>query len=360
MLTDFNKMSYSSEYYNKICLNCRKRGHNTKYCNEPKTSYGVINFDIIGSGAETMIIREKFSTKKNMSYKIVSNKHPKVNCLVMDGGFHEKNNKYLIDTDVVNCSSEDEMRKFCYYKDKIIFMMISRRFSIGFIEFIRGKYNVRDPNSVINLFRQMYTEEITFITKNSYDNILYHFSNRNNKPKEIVLSAIYEGKYAHEYCEAKTKFNILQSDNDIPYGLHFYAKYIKPSWKYEWGFPKGRLDNRSEEIRECAKREFEEETGYTKDDYVILDKIAPINEIMTGTNKKKYKHTYYMSINHRDPELDLTGYDEFETGEIRWFTYDEAIAIIRPYHIEKKNVLTRVYLFILNYLIHNNCDLITD
>ena len=236
--------------------------------------------------------------------------------------------------------------------------MVSRKFSLGFIEFIRGKYDVSDPKGIINLFEQMYDEEIKLIQKNEYDDILYHFLNRANETKEIVLNRIYEGKYSNEYCEAKIKFNLLKYPSDdendnVPWDLNFYAKNIRPKYKKpEWGFPKGRRDRKTEENINCACREFEEETGYKKDEYTILNKIEPIEEKMVGTNGIFYKHIYYLSINNDKTNIP-TDFDSYEIGEIKWFTYDEAMCHIRPYHYEKKKILMRIYLFILNYLIHN-------
>ena len=122
--------------------------------------------------------------------------------------------------------------------------MVSRRFSLGFIEFLRGKYDVYDVKSIINLFEQMYEEEINLIRKSKYDDLLYCFLNRNEEPKEVVLNRIYEGRYANEYCEAKIKFNLLRDlGDDVQLDLDFYTKHIKPRWKNpEWGFPKGRRD----------------------------------------------------------------------------------------------------------------------
>jgi 8-oxo-dGTP pyrophosphatase MutT (NUDIX family) len=241
--------------------------------------------------------------------------------------------------------------------------MVSRQFSLGLIEFIRGKYDVSDAKTIINLFEQMYDHEIKYVGKNQYDDILYYFLNRNNESKEVVLNRIYEGKYSHEYCEAKIKFNMLlnpsdDENSDIPLDLYFYTKYIKPRWdKPEWGFPKGRRDKRTEENLSCACREFEEETGYKNNEYDVLNKIEPIEEKMVGTNGVSYKHIYYLAINSCDRNTQQRAYDVYEIGDIKWFTYDEAMSHIRPYHIEKKKILTRIYLFILNYLIHNNCNI---
>lgn len=359
-------MEYETIFRRKIlCANCGKMGHEFRTCNEPIISYGIINIDIINNISETLVLKDKFSTKKNTSYKIISNKYPDIKCYISDNiKLEDQDNLYKLDNETIPYHEEEDIQKFCYYKDKILFMMVGRKFSLGFIEFIRGKYDVSDTKTIINLFEQMYEDEIKYIRKNQYDNILYYFLNRNNEPKEIVLNRIYEGRYSNEYCEAKIKFNMLlnpndDENNDIPLDLDFYTKYIRPRWKKpEWGFPKGRREKCTEENLSCACREFEEETGYKKDEYNVLNKIEPIEEKMVGTNGVNYKHIYYLAMNNCDRDRELKDYDIYEIGDIRWFTYDQAMTHIRPYHIEKKKILTRVYLFILNYLIHNGSSII--
>lgn len=348
-------------YRKKICSNCGRHGHESKTCKDPPTSYGIINIDIMDNHNETLILKDKFSTKNNTYYKILSKKYPEIKCYISDNIklSEDYNSIYKLDNETIPYEDEEQLQKFCYYRDKILFMMVSRKFSLGFIEFIRGKYNVSDSLSIINLFEQMYEDEIKYIKNNQYDNILYYFLNRNNEPKDMVLNRIYEGKYANEYCEAKIKFNMLlnpaNDENDnVPYNLSFYIQNIKPKWKTpEWGFPKGRRDRRAEENMACACREFEEETGYSNNDYLVLNKIEPIEERMVGTNGVIYKHIYYLAMNQLNRNIKITNYDDYEIGSVKWFTYNEAMEYIRPYHVEKKKILTRVYLFILNYLIHN-------
>lgn len=359
-------MEYESNFRKKIlCANCGKLGHEFKYCNEPITSFGIINIKIMDETNESLILKDKFSTKKNTFYKIVSKKYNDVKCYISDNIklYDDNDGIYKLDNETIPYEDEEQIHKFCYYRDKILFMMVSRRFSLGFIEFVRGKYDVSDTKTIINLFEQMYDEEIKFIRRNHYDDILYHFLNRNDEPREVVLNRIYEGKYSNEYCEAKIKFNMLlnpsdDENSDIPWDLNFYTKYIKPRLKGpEYGFPKGRRDKKTEENLTCACREFEEETGFKKNEYIVLNKIEPIEERLTGTNGINYKHIYYLAINECERIMKQEEYDYYEIGEIKWFTYDEAMAHIRPYHTEKKKILTKVYLFILNYLIHNIHDL---
>lgn len=345
-----------------ICVNCGRPGHELKTCHDPITSYGIINIDILENTNEILVLKDKFSTSNSTYYEIVSDRYPQTTCYISDNIRinDDSNCVYKIDDDKIPYETEGHIQKFCYYKDRILFMMISRKFSLGFIDFIRGKYDVSDANTIINLFEQMYLDEIRYISRNNYDDILYYFLNRDNETKDAVLNRIYEGRYSNEYCEAKIKFNTLVNPtdaDDVPLNLDFYTRHIKPRWKKpEWGFPKGRRDTRSEEDLTCACREFEEETGYKKNEYSVLNKIEPVEERLVGTNGSNYRHIYYLSTNECAKEHLETG-DVYEIGDIKWFTYEEAIANIRPYHLDKKRILTRVYLFILNYLIHNNCDM---
>ena len=366
-----------------ICMNCGKNGHESKSCNEPITSLGIIDIKILGNSGENLLIREQFSKKNSRNQIVISRKYPHIrySSILSSTVILDDRNSYCINDLAVKCDTDEELNKFCYYRNKIIFLMVSRKFSLGFIEFIRGKYNISDTRAIIDLFEQMTPEEIKYIHKHkhNYNDILYYFLNRNDESKEVVLNRIYEGKYSMEYCEAKMKFDMLRGRgveenndvtdvndmtdvNDVAWGLDFYTKTVKPRWKKpEWGFPKGRRDNRDEENLTCACREFEEETGYNKNNYLVLGKIKPIEEQFIGTNNVRYKHIYNIAIDLTECNtLDsLKNYnlnnklefDRHEIGDIGWFTYDEAIYHIRPYHTEKKKILTQVYLFILNYLI---------
>lgn len=356
-----NNFTLMTKKRSSVCTNCGKMGHEFKTCKDAITSFGIINIQIPNHPDETLMIKNKFSAQKSFYLKIASHKYTNIECYLRTT--KNKQNEtviYNINNDGIVCSCEETLKKFSYYRDKIKFLMISRKFSLGFIEFLRGKYDIMDPNTIANLFQQMTDDEITMIKSNAYDDILYKFLNRNNEPKESVLNKIYESKYSAEYCEAKIKFNMLTNvPNDIkaiiPWDMNFYVQNVKPKWKGpEWGFPKGRRDKRYEENLSCACREFEEETGMSSSDYVILNKVEPIEENLIGTNGVSYKHVYYLSLSNDDPEFNFGTYDDHEIGSIRWFTYDEAINCIRPYHRDKQCVLTKVYLFILNQLMANN------
>jgi len=351
-------MEYTKHQYNKkICANCGKNGHEFRGCTDPITSYGIINIKITDENNGD-IFKQKFSKKDKVKYLLASKKYNYVSYDVSNNISTDENNiSYKIDNESINLHNMDEqIEKFCYYKQKVLFLMVSRKFSVGFIDFVRGKYDIHNSSSIIRLFEHMTQYEILYIRDHSYDEILYHFLNKKDEPMKDVLSKIYEGKYSNEYCEAKIKFNLLTDANEkqignIPWNMNFYVKNVKPKWSHpEWGFPKGRRDKNTEENLNCACREFEEETGYDHNNYKILNKIEPIDEYLLGTNNINYKYVYYIALDMNKDQI-MNEYDTHEIDEVKWFTFDEAIKLIRPNHVEKKSILTKIYMFIINYLI---------
>ena len=110
------------------------------------------------------------------------------------------------------------------------------------------------------------------------------------------------------------------------------SEYIEP----EWGFPKGRRNYQENDIN-CALREFCEETGYNKNDIIVLNNIIPLEEIFTGSNYKSYKHKYFLGFmnNNNTPE---SIFQTHEISKIEWVSIDCASNYLRDYNIEKKYI----------------------
>jgi 8-oxo-dGTP pyrophosphatase MutT (NUDIX family) len=222
------------------------------------------------------------------------------------------------------------------YDSKLKYLFIQRRDTLGYVEFMRGKYNLENLEYIKNTFKIMTPNERDRIINNDFDtlwNILW--MNKHTK------------QYHNEYENSKIKFNKLKD------GINIKNKTIKLKEitnetpiiynEPEWGFPKGRRNPHESNI-DCAIREFEEETGIKKINYNILN-IKPINEIFLGTNNIRYKHIYYIAETTRDilPIIDLD--NDIQTSEIsniKWFDYDTGFNKIRDYNIEKKKSLTEI------------------
>ena len=137
----------------------------------------------------------------------------------------------------------------------------------------------------------------------------------------------------------KTSLDILSNNSVI--------NYADP----EWGFPKGRRNNKEKNI-DCAKREFEEETNFCCQDYFILN-MSPLEETYLSTNSSKYKHIYYISqsIDKKNLEIDTNNHHmNTEIGDIGWFNIDESISKIRDYNIDKKSKLLYLHKMVRNTL----------
>ena len=121
---------------NIYCINCGKHGHCNKKCNEPTISCGIICFKI-----------NNFKIKKIKDF--FSNK--------------------FIDIEEYNYKNLNYIHKIDLFKNDIKFLLIQRKHSISFIEFIRGKYNENDTNKIQQMFELMSVIEINLIKNNDFD-----------------------------------------------------------------------------------------------------------------------------------------------------------------------------------------------
>ena len=115
----------------------------------------------------------------------------------------------------------------------------------------------------------------------------------------------------------------------------------------EWGFPKGRR-NVNENDLTCALREFKEETGLNPNIMRLLFDMKPLEEIFSGTNKKRYKHVYYIAQLLNNIEINQIENHAScrEIKNVKWFTYDECQNNIRDINVERKELLKRLYTII--------------
>jgi 8-oxo-dGTP pyrophosphatase MutT (NUDIX family) len=220
------------------------------------------------------------------------------------------------------------------YSNKVI--LIQRRNTIGFIEFLRGKYDVTNFDYIVKLFNMMtFDEKRTLREYDSFDTI------------RLVIGLKRESVYKTEYDEAKVKFTTLQKhkDGNMIHKLldKSYTRWTTP----EWGLPKGRKGRKEFEI-ECAVREFSEETGIKNKNICVYRNVKPLEEIYKGINGVIYKHVYYLaSVKETDEALknmdivEQGGLINFEVSNVKLFSLNECHKIIRPYYISKLNAIKK-------------------
>ena len=217
--------------------------------------------------------------------------------------------------------------------DKIELLYVRRKNSLGFVDFMRGKYNLNNLKYISNLFNKMSTFEKQLILDNDFMYLWNYLwgKNINNQYKS-------EEKISHE------KLNKLKEGITIDGKLYTLKTIIDSVTEIydepEWGFPKGRRNFQEKDII-CAQREFEEETGYLKSNIKIIYNIFPLEEIYTGSNYKSYKHKYFLAIMDNNV-LPTSKFQETEISKVSWININDAEKYIRKYNIEKLKIVEKL------------------
>jgi 8-oxo-dGTP pyrophosphatase MutT (NUDIX family) len=229
---------------------------------------------------------------------------------------------------------------------KIEYLMIRRKDTLGFIDFMRGKYSIFNKDYIMNMLKQM-----SVVEKNNLKTLEFSELWKNIWGNENISN-----QYKVEEIVSREKFNSLRNgvmNKNVYYTLSIL---IDESYQYdiwdepEWGFPKGRR-NYQEKDYECAIREFSEETGLNVRNMKILQNILPFEEIFTGSNYKSYKHKYFIAhMPYHDTHF-IQNYEESEVSKIEWKTYEKCMNSIRTYNLEKKRLITNIDYALTNYKI---------
>ena len=230
----------------------------------------------------------------------------------------------------------------CFKKDfngDLKYLLICRKDTLGYVDFIRGKYPLYNMNYIQNLINEMTIEEKTRIL---------------NKDFKDLWSGLWGNFSGQQYsCEEKNSNQKLQQikegifiENEL-YDLKRLIENSNTNWILpEWGFPKGRRNYQENDIK-CASREFVEETGFQESDFIIIKNVLPFEEIFMGSNFKSYKHKYYLAF--MGGESTMNNFQKSEVSKMKWVSLEESLALIRPYNIEKKDLIKRVDKIIHKY-----------
>jgi 8-oxo-dGTP pyrophosphatase MutT (NUDIX family) len=232
------------------------------------------------------------------------------------------------------------------------YLMVQRKDSLAYVEFIRGKYKLENVGYIQQLVSNMTREELECIENMEFQELwrrLWTYGSnkcyaKEQHESESKLSKLKEG---YTLVDPVTKQGRKVHLDDL-------MKCIKGCLEEtEWGWPKGRR-NLMESDKSCATREFREETGIRPTNIRIrFDK--PVEEVFMGSNQVRYKHVYYIAEyipnkvpNPNELSQEIThGFQVSEIRSVRWFTYDEAQHKLRNCNIEKRELLKRVNNLIL-------------
>jgi 8-oxo-dGTP pyrophosphatase MutT (NUDIX family) len=205
------------------------------------------------------------------------------------------------------------------------YLLIQRKDTLGYVDFLRGKYNEYNDYHLKNIIKEMTDYEIDQIINYSYEQLWSKLWNGKNIPYDV-----------------RHKEKMLFVLKNKPY------LFKKSGWTLpEWGFPKGRRNYKEKDV-ECALREFSEETGYLKQHVVLMNNLMPFEEVFTGSNLKSYKHKYYIGFMPYDNTLYKAKFQKSEIGNMKWCSYEQCVSLIRDYNIEKLYVIKCVNELIKN------------
>ena len=226
----------------------------------------------------------------------------------------------------------------------IEYLMIRRKDSFGYIDFIRGKYSPYNIYQIQNIIDEMSLHEKAKIQTEPFQHLwIEMWGNINNS------------QYKNEESISSKKIDIINSGVEIDDKIIQLKDIIDKSttqWSEpEWEFPKGRRNHKEKDL-DCALREFEEETGISRHKIEIVENIIPFEEIFIGTNHKSYKHKYFLAYMDNLHE-NLNNYQVTEVSKLEWKSIDKCLESIRPYNLEKKKLITNINKVLEEYRLYS-------
>ena len=211
------------------------------------------------------------------------------------------------------------------YNNKYELLMIQKKSSYCFIEFIRGLYDPYRYPDLSYMFDNMTIDEKSAINTMDFNIIWYKAFGR------LPISSDRS-----KFNKGEKKFNLLKGIND---GAKLKDLiYKSSSIELLWEIPKGRMDKGETDLI-SAIREFEEETNITKDKYRILFNEGTISYTFSD-NGVRYKYIYYLAVtnNKLDPQYDYNNNHMIsEISNIRFLSseYIRALNNNRLYKVSK-------------------------
>ena len=233
-------------------------------------------------------------------------------------------------------------------------VLVERKDSLSYIEFIRGKYkNPLNYDYIQLLISRMTKEEKKKLLLNEFDTLW--------KELWIHTDSINQ-RIQKEYQKSKIIFDQLKKGdikkNKITYSLKSIIEESNDEYTMnEWEIPKGRRKGH-ENNKDCAIREFGEETNIEFSSYQLINNIIPLVEEYKGINNVRYKHIYYIGEIEElvQLEVNMENKDQYtEIKDIKWLNEEECYSKIREYDTHKKSVIGKFFNFLKVY--SNHADL---
>lgn len=391
--SDFKKRKYK---YSLYCSNCGKSNHLFSQCHNPITSYGICCF----LNPSTFIdINDMYKSDKDKykststgisSYANITTKNiPKP----VETTSEVETQQHTTWKNIKDCIEDSIKLKDGHHRNnEYRMLMINRNYSVSFMEFIRGKYDVENETYIYTLFEKMTMREINIICSNGdFTEIRknMNFYNNNNK------------KFKQEYDTAKLKFNYISKlgilsnilnkinfkyhtkfelghyygpppglGNEKEYydNLHQKMSLENPETLYkspEWLFPKGKREDKETDLK-TALREFYEETGIHYKYLNVFKNIVPIEHNFVGINGTEYRNVYFIAelatiprnirfkYNTETYEIDVNINTQNkdlvkEVSDIKFLSMCQCLDKCRDYESELGDFINCIFNFYINF-----------
>lgn len=246
-----------------------------------------------------------------------------------------------------------------YIEGKLHILMVKKKYTYAFFEFVFCKYPKFDKIKLEKLFNSMTYQEKTDILEMDFDKLWRKIVinvpddprslSKKSKLKRVIGKPIgvdildndvnnltTKEKEYQIYSSKKQRFLELIDDGGRKLKeLIHQSKSADPIWE----IPKGRPEP-NEKPADTAMREFNEETFGTIDNYRILYDLNPvkINYVIMDC---LYTNEYFIALADEEwiPHFEYNCYENNrEVEELRWITFDEIKYLNRGQHTYKRMI----------------------
>lgn len=216
--------------------------------------------------------------------------------------------------------------------NRVEIMMIKKRYSYAFFNFVFGRYKPNDTKYLGNLFNNMSFSEKIDILGMQFENMWYriwlsipskHFDISDIYDVDAIQTLTSAEKY-RSFFQKKNKFE----KNFVNDGGKRLKELIRQSSDAEiiWEIPKGGK-NGNETNMDCAMREFLEETSISQINYKVLYEISPSVEIINDDGLV-YQHYYYIAKLRKgikvQPKINFDSFAQIsEVEQIKWISLED-------------------------------------
>jgi len=235
-------------------------------------------------------------------------------------------------------------------------LMIKKRYTYQYFNFVYGKYRKNDDLYLQYLFDNMTVGEKIEIMSMNFSKMWYriflidYVTNYNISSNFSVTDHMikYNSKM---YIKKKSKFETYFLTN-----MTKLQSFIKNSTNNEimWEIPKGHMEINKQKTNElpldCAKREFEEETNISDKEYKILWDVEPIS-VNHVDDDIKFTSSYFIAIQNNtsniQPVISMSSYHQLiEIENIKWVSIQD----IQLLGLNKKytNILYKTFTLIIS------------